>query len=211
MDKSSSGRWSDGAHCRLSVLALGALAILLLAACGKEESTEPTVTAEVADIISPTTDADEGWFVRTIAPLGDERGLCIDLPGWTPTNIDFDAPVQSHTCKHGWWNMDGRFDRVALGEGRLEMPFFERCLEADSAELGSSFRVRPCNDGLRQRFLQLETGQIVLASNRGLCISVPDGPHRDAGGDNFVMNGLILDSCSEQRVDRQLWTFTEPL
>jgi hypothetical protein len=137
--------------------------------------------------------------------------MCIDLAGWTPTNIVFDAPVQSHTCKHGWWNHDGRFDRAALGEGRIEMPYFERCLEAASAERGSRFFVKPCDGGRRQQFSHLDTGQIVLASEPDLCISVPDKPHRDAGGDNFLLNGLVLDACNEEDADRQHWAFTEPL
>ena len=173
-------------EARRGIMALGAAAILLLAACGGGETSEPIAAADVeggssspteveSESLSPT-EADEGWFVRTIAPLGDERGLCIDLPGWTPTNINFDAPVISHTCKHGWWNMDGRFDRAALGEGRLE---------AASSRLGSGFFAKPCDDGPQQRFVHRETGHLVVANDPELCISVPDEPHRDAGGDDW--------------------------
>ncbi len=216
-------RVSSRALCRWSLFALGAVAILFLVGCGGDDTPQPTATADVAsDQPSPTEvpsatssatddEGDEGWFVRTIASLGDERGLCIDLPGWTPTNINFDAPVHSHTCKHGWWNHDGRFDRPALGEGRLEMPFFERCLEAASLEPGSSFFTKPCDGGQRQQFTHLETGQIVLVGSQELCLSVADGPLRDAGGDDFWMNGLILDTCGEEDEDRQRWVFTEPL
>lgn len=200
-------------------MALGASAILLLGACGGEETEPARATATSTSSPPPTTagnearpseEADRGWFVRTIAALGDARGLCIDLPGWTPTNIAFDAPVISHTCKHGWWNHDGRFDRAALAEGRLEMPFFERCLEAVTSEPGSSFLTQPCNAGARQQFKHLETGEIVLGRNPDLCISVADGPNRDASGDDFWMNGLLLDACSEESGDRQRWAFTEP-
>ena len=178
----------------------------MLGACGVEASQSagavaaPTSTpppTAVADEAGPSTKVDEGLFVRTIAPLGDERGLCIDLPGWTPTNINFDAPVISHTCKHGWWNMDGRFDRTALDEGRLEMPYFERCMEAASPTLGSRFFAKACTDEPMQRFTHLETGQIVLASNPELCMSVPDEPHRDAGGD-----GLLDERTHSRRVWR---------
>ena len=91
------------------------------------------------------------------------------------------------------------------------MPFFERCLEAISAERGSQFFVRACDGGQRQQFTHLRTGQIVLGASPKLCISVPDIPHRNAGGDDFWANGLILDACSEMENDRQLWAFTEPL
>ena len=185
----------------------------LLAACA---GTDPTPTpappvAPEAATSSAMAEADGGWFLRTIAPLGDERGLCMDLVGWTSTNINFDAPVQAHTCKHGWWSMDGRFDTTALNEGRLEMPYFERCLEVAALEIGSSFFVLPCDGGERQEFAHLETGQIVLAGNPALCIGIPDEPHRDAGGDDFVVNRLNLDACSQKNVDRQRWVFTEPL
>ena len=194
--------------------ALSIAVIVLLAACaGTDPTPKPAAPAapEAETNNSAIAEADEGWFLRTIAPLGDERGLCMDLAGWTSTNINFDAPVQAHTCKHGWWNMDGRFDTTALNEGRLEMPYFERCLEAAALEIGSSFFVLPCDGSERQAFSHLATGQIVLAGNPTLCISIPDEPHRDAGGDDFVVNGLNLDACSEEDADRQRWVFTEPL
>ena len=194
--------------------ALSIAVIVLLAACaGTDPTSKPAAPAapEAETNNSAIAEADEGWFLRTIAPLGDERGLCMDLAGWTSTNINFDAPVQAHTCKHGWWNMDGRFDTTALNEGRLEMPYFERCLEAAALEIGSSFFVLPCDGSERQAFSHLATGQIVLAGNPTLCISIPDEPHRDAGGDDFVVNGLNLDACSEEDADRQRWVFTEPL
>ena len=161
----------------------------------------------------------EGLFLRTIAPLGDERGLCFDLVGWTPTNIRFDIPLNSHTCKHGWWNMDGRFDKAALNEGRLEMPYFDRCLEVSSEKIKTSafsenpeYRLfaRSCSRSKNQKFIHLDTGQIVLAHNPDLCISVPDTPLRDAGGDDFWLNGLILDTCSDEASDRQRWSFAQP-
>ena len=91
------------------------------------------------------------------------------------------------------------------------MPFFERCLEAVSTQLGATFLVRACDGGPRQQFEHLDAGQIVLAGSPGLCISVPDRPHRDAGGDDFWMNGLVLEACGEEGADRQRWVFTEPL
>ena len=214
------GRFTGAVEAAWMLLVSVASAILLLGGCGGDDT--QSTASRAADISStppkvvvsettPSTKADEGWFVRTVAPLGDERGLCIKLWGWTPTNIKFDVPVISHTCKHGWWNMEGRFDRGALDRGRLEMPFFKRCLEADSSDSGASLFAKPCEEGPLQRFSFVETGHIVLASNPELCMSVPDEPHRDAGGDNFWMNGLILEACSEQGTERQLWTFTEPL
>lgn len=196
-----------------TLFVLSIAVIVLLAACA---GTDPTPTpappmAPEAETGSAVARADEGWFLRTIAPLGDERGLCMDLAGWTSTNINFDAPVQAHTCKHGWWNMDGRFDTTALNEGRLEMPYFERCLEVAVLEIGSSFFVLPCDGGERQEFSHLETGQIVLAGNPALCIGIPDEPHRDAGGDEFLVNRLNLNACSEEDANRQRWVFTEPL
>ncbi len=193
------------------VLTLGAIMLLLLAACGDNDDTGLSSTPLGTDSVAPPNVGQDRWFVRTVAALGDERGLCIDLPGWTPNNINFEIPVQSHTCKHGLWNMDGRFDQAALLEGRLEMPYFRRCLEASSLEPSSTFFVKACDGNPRQKFEHLETGQIVLVSNPELCISIPDAPHRDAGGNNFVANGLILDTCTAEAANRQIWAFTEPL
>ena len=200
---------------------LGALVGLLLVACGQGVSPGPTVTPGAGEIgiavaeedvgsASPVQ-AEQGWFLRTVADLGDERGLCFDLVGWTPTNINFEVPLISHTCKHGWWNHDGRFDRAALAEGRLEMPFFGRCLEVGAAGGRFGLFARPCDGGELQRFTHLESGQIVPATDPDLCVSVSDEPNRDAGGDEFVLNDLVLDECDEEAADRQRWAFTEPL
>ena len=65
--------------------------------------------------------------------------------------------------------------------------------------------------GRLQRFRHLDAGQIVLVDSPELCITVPDEPLRDAGGDDFWLNGLILDTCAAESADRQRWAFTEPL
>ena len=194
-----------------ALLVLGITATAMVAACSTDDlaPTSTAIPAPTADAL-PIADPAQGWFLRTVAPLGDERGLCIDLVGWTDDNVNLEAPVQTHTCKHGWWAFDGLFDVAGLEEGRLEMPYFERCLEAAALAIGSDMFMRDCDGGELQGFSHLATGQIVLASDSQFCIGVPDRPHRNAGGDAFVANGLIVDACSDAAADRQRWVFTEP-
>ena len=56
-----------------------------------------------------------------------------------------DSPLHAHTCKHGIWNQDGRFDVAALGNGVIRMPHYELCLQARTLRsgLGSAWRNAP--------------------------------------------------------------------
>ena len=84
------------------------------------------VTQDVfgSDVAEPEQVTHEGEFLRVIAPLDEARGYCLDIPGHL-SSVQLDSPLQAHTCKHGIWNQDGRFDMAALENGTLRMPHYE--------------------------------------------------------------------------------------
>ena len=110
-----------------------ALAVsVLVAACTDskvDESPSPAspqaVTPEVAE--SGQASDEDGVFLRIVAPLDEARGYCLDIPGHI-SSVQIESPLQVHTCKHGIWNLDGRFDVAALENGAIRMPHYELCL-----------------------------------------------------------------------------------
>ena len=105
----------------VSVLAVGC------ANSNDDESTSPAVTQDVVTFQAAESELvkedvsgakDQGVFLRVIAPLDEARGYCLDIPGHM-AGVQIESPLHVHTCKHGIWNQDGRFDGVALRNGVL--------------------------------------------------------------------------------------------
>ncbi len=120
------------------------------------------------------------------------------------------SPLQVHTCKNGMWNLDGIFDSSALEErGALRMPHFKLCVEATVGGTGADLILASCEASGLQQWGQLETGEIVLASDPGLCITMRAGPGLSAGP-RFVRNDVALDRCGPAAAERQRWTFEAP-
>jgi hypothetical protein len=107
-----------------------ALAVsLLFAACtnsSSDESPSPVGTQEIVTSESPATEqaSKDDVFLRVIAPLDEERGYCLDIPGHL-SGVRLDSPLQAHTCKHVIWNRDGQFDVAALSNGTIRMPEYD--------------------------------------------------------------------------------------
>ncbi len=165
-----------------------------------------TVTESPAisqDVVTPEV------FLRLIAPLDEVRGYCLDIPGHL-AGVRIERPLQVHTCKHGIWNQDGRFDMVALGDGVLRMPNYELCLQAENSSIGAPLLLTECRPGKLQTWTLQDSGEIVLAAFPQLCISVEEGPGRDAGGPRYLIKGVGLDACAQHSSDRQQWTVLIP-
>ncbi len=192
-----------------------ALAVsVLVAACANSNDDESTSAGATQDVITSQVAEseqvnDEGVFLRVIAPLDEARGYCLDIPGHL-ASVRIDSPLQVHTCKHGIWNQDGRFDMAALGNGVLRMPHYDLCLQADNASMGARLVLAECTEAQLQTWTLQDSGQIALEAFPHSCITVGEGPGRDAGGPRYRMNGVGLDTCAQQASDRQRWTTVIP-
>ena len=187
---------------------------VLVVACtnpNDDESMSPVVTQDVvtSQVAESEQVNDEGVFLRVIAPLDEARGYCLDIPGHL-SSVQLDSPLQVHTCKHGIWNQDGRFDMAALGNGVLRMPHYELCLQAESTSIGARLLLAECTESDLQTWSLRDSGQIALEAFPQRCITVEEGPSRDAGGPRYRMNGVGLDTCAQQASDRQRWTTVIP-
>ncbi len=173
---------------------------------GSPESPSPTV------IIGATTEAaeseqvnDQDAFLRVIAPLDEARGYCLDIPGHM-AGVRIESPLQVHTCKHGIWNQDGRFDLTAAASGVIRMPHYQLCLQAEDSSIGARLHLAECREAGLQTWTLKDSGQIALEVDPQICITVEEGPGRDAGGPRYLMKGVGLDTCAQGASDRQQWT-----
>ena len=187
---------------------------VLVAACADSNDagsasplfTPDVVTSEVAESQQVN---DEGVFLRVIAPLDETRGYCLDIPGHL-SSVQIESPLQVHTCKHGIWNQDGRFEAAALRIGVLRMPHYELCVQAENTSIGARLLLAECTETALQTWTLRDSGQIVLKGFAQVCITVEEGPSRDAGGPRYRMNGVGLDTCAQNAIDRQRWTTVKP-
>jgi hypothetical protein len=188
---------------------------VLVAACANsidDESASPVVAPAVvtSEVGRPPGQVnDQGVFLRVMAPLDEARGYCLDIPGHM-AGVRIDSPLQAHTCKHGIWNEDGRFDVAALGNGVIRMPHYELCLGAENTSIGARLRLGECTESELQTWTLKDSGEIALEAFPRMCITVEEGPGRDAGGPQYLMKAVGLDTCAQQVSDRQRWTTVIP-
>ena len=201
-------------HWRLVAALSTALAVfVLLASCtnSSEDVSDTLTAAPEAPTVSAALEqpSDERVFMRVIAPLDEARGYCLDIPGHA-SGVRIESPLQAHTCKHGIWNHDGRFDQAALADGSLSMPHYELCVRSESASAGARLFLGECSAAGVTLWTVQASGEIALAASQELCITIEAGPGRNAGGPQYLMKGGGLDACLPQSADRQRWTTVTP-
>ena len=187
---------------------------MLVAACANsdvDESTNPTITQDIvtSEVAESEQVNEQGVFLRVIAPLDEERGYCLDIPGHM-SGVRVESPLQAHTCKHGIWNLDGRFDVAALGTGVMRMPEYDLCLQSENASNGARLLLVECTEADLQAWTLQDSGEIALEAFPQMCITVEQGQGRDAGGPQYLVRGVGLDTCTQQASDRQRWTTVMP-
>ena len=187
---------------------------VLAAACSNANNDESARTTVARDVVTPEVAEpeqvnDPGEFLRVIAPLDEARGYCLDIPGHM-AGVQIESPLHVHTCKHGIWNLDGRFDLGALGNGVIRMPHYELCLLAENPSIGARLLLAGCTEAELQSWTLQDSGEIVLQAFPQMCITVAEGPGRNAGGPQYLMKGVGFDTCTQQASDRQRWTTAIP-
>ena len=195
---------------------LGAAVALsvLIVSCSTSNYDEQTGLAVTQDAVTPEPAesnqvSHQGEFLRVIAPLDEARGYCLDIPGHM-AGVQLESPLHVHTCKHGIWNQDGRFDVAALGNGAIRMPYYELCVQAASSSIGARLLLAECTEAEFQTWTLQVSGEIALEAFPQMCITVEERPGRNAGGPQYRMKGVGLDTCTRQASDRQRWTTVIP-
>ena len=153
----------------------------------------------------------EDRLLRTVYPLDEPRGYCVDISGTGP-NARVDARLQAHSCKYGRTAQDQQ-DQVFVsapdGSGRILAHHYDRCLGVEAAEPGAGFFVQPCSDSELQRWT-FSWGHLSLVSRPDLCLTLAEetGP---AGTDAWTSpinraSEISLEACDTDAAEpRQAW------
>lgn len=129
----------------------------------------------------------DGGYLRTSAPLDEQRGYCLDVAGFG-VNARPDEPLRLHTCKYGEDNVDQMFKWVDEASGHVSIPAYDRCLAAGSTQPGADLYVKECSDSELQAWTFVPNGNLSLRAHPELCVTVGE-ERMDAGSDPLVFPG----------------------
>jgi hypothetical protein len=162
----------------------------------------------------PVNGAEHGVYLKAALPLDEPRHLCLDIPGHGGrVNVKRDLSV--HSCKEGIWNLDERFVKSAISSGDLKMPQYNLCVAAREAKTGSKVGLVACGSTKLAKW-EYKEARLTLAGHSNLCLTI--GPEPSAltpGGQRLPSRNKArsvgIDTCSGEAIERQLWTFADPL
>ncbi|MBT3989760.1 MAG: RICIN domain-containing protein [Rhodospirillaceae bacterium] len=162
----------------------------------------------------PINGAENGVYLKAALPLDEPRHLCVDIPGHGGrVNVTRDMVV--HSCKEGIWNLDERFVKSSIKTHDLKMPQYNLCLVAREAKAGARLGLTKCGSSKLAKW-DFKEARLTLQGHPDLCLTI--GPEPSAltpGGKRLPSRNkarsLAMDTCSEAALERQLWTFADPL
>ncbi|NNC65159.1 MAG: alpha/beta hydrolase [Gammaproteobacteria bacterium] len=169
------------------------------------QSLYSTAALFLAFCVSTVANAQTSAFLKTTQTFADDaRGFCLDLPG-APPNMNFDRPIQSHSCKYGVDSSDLMFEMSA--SGLLRAPAFDICVAAERIAAGSSLYARPCANSAEQTWSRGADGAIHPASRSDLCVTLSSN-YRLAGTPAWITpvfhaRDVSLEACSSAALARQ--------
>ena len=174
--------------------------IIIFSSCDKQSE---------VDVVEPF---EERGFAETVEVyllnnLNDTRGFCIDMTGYK-TNADVNKVLQTHSCYsyQGSVSVDQGFDVSKISNGEFNLPFFNVCMEAESAESSSGLVLRGCDKNPKQQFIFEDDGKIKPVNDLSLCLTASDD-YREGGGGSPVhlIRDLSLSACDTSFSSRQSW------
>ena len=174
--------------------------LIFLSSCDKQSE---------VDVEGPL---EERGFAETVEVyllnnLNDTRGFCIDMTGYK-TNADVNKALQTHSCYsyQGSVSVDQGFDVSKISNGEFNLPFFNVCMEAESAESSSGLILRGCDKSPKQQFVFEDDGKIKPINDLSLCLTA-SGNYREGGGGSPVhlIRDLSLVACDTSFSSRQNW------
>ena len=130
-----------------------------------------------------------------------------------------DKPLRAHTChseqintlfagdfESGGISSDQGFDVSKISNGEFNLPFFNVCMEAESAESSSGLILRGCDKSPKQQFVFEDDGKIKPINDLSLCLTA-SGNYREGGGGSPVhlIRDLSLLACDTSFSSRQSW------
>lgn len=157
--------------------------------------------------------AAEPRFLRSVEPLGDPRGYCLDVPGFGES-LMLDGAVQTHSCKYdrpGFY-VDELIERDS--QGRLHWTNYERCLAAAELEPGAVLESVACDADAAHAWRLHDDARLTPARRPELCLTL--SPERQYAGTDvmtvpaYSSRGVTLETCATAASHRQAWRWSDP-
>lgn len=131
-------------------------------------------------------------LVQLIDPLDEPEFYCLDVPGFG-ASVQLDSALMAHTCKRN--QAADEIFAYDAASGRLSMPAYDLCMEADGTARGSLLYLAACTEHAHQKF-QLQEGGFIRLFDTELCLTVTDGEGMPAGGRSHLRRDLSLEACT---------------
>ena len=163
---------------------------------------------------APKNNADKGVYLKAALPLDEPRHHCLDIPGHG-ARVNVARPLTVHTCKEGIWNLDERFVRNTIDKGELRMPQYDLCVAAEAPKAGAKLVLVECGSTPLAGW-EYKEARLTLTGHPALCMTIgPEPSELTPGGRRMPSRNMSrsvgMDTCSEDAIERQLWTFADPL
>ena len=172
--------------------------LMLAATLGAAQTTQDSA-GEPEPPPSPT-------LIQLVDPLDEPEFYCVDVPGFR-ASLNLEGALTAHTCKPG--ADDELFTVGHPSAGHLYMPAYDRCVEAEGAEL----YLKACADEPLQRFMLTDDGQLRLdaaegsAAETAYCLAVEPGEGEPTGGPSHLRRDLLLTPCADADPSLTRWRF----
>ena len=160
-------------------------------------------------LIITSSQADDNVEIYLLNQLDDPRGFCIDIRGHK-LKAQINKGLQAHTCYsyQGEISPDQGFNSLELTKNQFILPSFNVCMEASSLVPSANLRLRKCDRNNLQNFEWSNKNEILVISNRKLCLTVDQGQSKKGGGGTPVhlMRNLSLELCNKSLNSYQAWS-----
>jgi len=184
----------------MRVLSIFFSCLIFFSSCDKQSEVDAVEPLEEIGFV-------ETAEVYLLNNLNDSRGFCIDMTGYK-TSADVNKALQAHSCYsyQGSISVDQGFDVSKISKGEFNLPFFNVCMEIESADSSSGLILSGCDKNPKQQFVFEDDGEIKPVDNLGLCLTASDN-YREGGGGSPVhlIRDLSLLPCGESFSTRQGW------
>ena len=185
----------------MKVLSILFSSLVLLSSCDKQSDSDVVVPIEEIGFV-------ETAEVYLLNNLNDTRGFCIDMTGYK-TNADVNKALQAHSCYsyQGSVSVDQGFDVSKISNSEFNLPFFNVCMEVESAESSSGLILRGCDKNPKQQFVFEGDGKIKPVNDLSLCLTASTNYDWYGGGFRpvYIVRDLFVGSCNPAFSERQSW------
>lgn len=135
-----------------------------------------------------------------------QNGYCLDIAKGKGASANPDDGMQAHTCYSplGEVLVDQAFDPAKFADGILYMPEFDVCVQAASAEAGSTVELKTCDGSDAQKWVFSGEGTIAPMAAPELCLTLAEETKTGRSNEN-QMKALSFQPCSADMAGYQTW------